>query len=543
MFYRPEKGRIWDPTVVKYGGIYHMFTMYYEEDQAESYSMRLATSSDGVHWKDRGNVLKDEKPIWKMGIYRLADGRFAMNHGSLSGKPGHGNDTLRYYVSKNLINWEPVYSNNPDPKWYEEAERWDHMYVIESEQSGYIGYTVATPKAEIGGAIGIQRSSDGIHFSACKPPEFEFGDIEPTREIEVGGCEKIGGKYYLIGGICPPYNGNYGYSVYTMVADNENGPFRPDDKAFRLCGFSGMRGKLFVQVLAAFCRNYDDDNLLVSNTIWYEHDSEKRCIWALPLRQAVTDCDGHLRLGYFKGNDAVKGRALKPDLRISRVLMSDGGECMYGETEKAAASADGELKARGNFQCDERAQNLKDRAVVFAGANFAHIKTAALPEYQLDNRRLVFELAETDFDKGVFLEGEITISPHPARQPVRAGCWMPSMAGFFFGSSEKSGTAIILEAAPKSNRRSYVGRLSLEDAYKFEIEDTANPNCATVTGLDCGVKHSFKLLIRYGMFELYVDDLLVQSYVMQEKPNGKIALVLKNAEFELSNLNMYEMNL
>ena len=45
------------------------------------------------------------------------------------------------------------------------------------------------------------------------------------------------------------------------------------------------------------------------------------------------------------------------------------------------------------------------------------------------------------------------------------------------------------------------------------------------------------------MFELYVDDLLVQSYVMQEKPNGKIALVLQNAECELSNLKMYEMNL
>lgn len=237
MLYRPKEGKIWDPSIVIYNGVYYNFTMYYEKGASESYAARVAMSKDGVHWEDYGNVITDaENPIWKMYVFRNEEGLFCMNHGSFSA-PGSGNDTLRYYVSKDLLHWIYVESNSPSDKWYEtEGDcRWDHAYCIPSEKGGYIGYAVAVPLPHYNSIIGILRSEDGVHWNPCPPPVIEWNGIEPIREMEVGGCEKIGGKYYLIGGICPPFNGNYAYSTYVFTADNEEGPFTPDKEALRLC--------------------------------------------------------------------------------------------------------------------------------------------------------------------------------------------------------------------------------------------------------------------------------------------------------------------
>ena len=164
----------------------------------------------------------------------------------------------------------------PDERWYEVEEgRWDHMYCIPSEQGRYIGYAVAVPLKEHNSLSGIQRSADGLHWHCCPPLQIDWDGIAPVREMEVGGCEKIGDKYYLMGGICPPFNGNYAYSCYVFKAGQEEGPFKPDKEALRLCGFNGRRGEVFVQTLAAFCRNYDSDELLISNTLWYNLDDEQ----------------------------------------------------------------------------------------------------------------------------------------------------------------------------------------------------------------------------------------------------------------------------
>ena len=495
MLYRPPKGKIWDPTVIIIGKTYYLFTMYYEENCPESYAMRLATSPDGVHWEDQGCPITDPTyPIWKMGIHRTAKGLFGLNHGSMSLTPGHGNDTLRYFVSDDLRNWKFLTSDHPDPRWYESAERWDHMYAIPSEKGGYIGYVVATPKPEIGGMIGIQRSEDGLLWHACPPPVIEWEGCEPVREMEVGGCEKIDGRYYLIGGICPPFEGNYAYSCYTFVADSEDGPFRPDKEALRLCGFNGRKNALFVQALAAFCHNYDaPDEHLVSNSLVYDLDQSGNNTWMLPLKRAVTDSDGHLRLAYFEKNDALKGAGLPHEPAC-------------------------------------------------------HIVSEASTGYQLNDAWQSAVIGQITPAKGAFIEGKLRIDPFPGRGPVRAGCWRPTFAGFQIDetNSDKetaAGTALLMECTQSRHRHTYIGSLDFTRDDPFIPEDIIAPGCACPTGITPGVEHDFRLLIRHGMFEFYLDGLHVQSYTTAQHPNGMIRAVVCNGDLHIYQLDIHQMNL
>ncbi len=501
MLYKPNEGKIWDPTVVYWKGKYYAFTMFWAKPGEESLAMRLAVSDDGAHWTDMGCVLDGEgDPVYKMNIHMLKDGSFALNHGSSTQRSGYGNDLLIYYVSDDLIHWRRTGKNTPDPKWYEKEERWDHMAVIPSEEGGYIGYVVATPKKEIGGMIGIQRSDDGINWRECPPPKIDWDGCESVREMEVGGCEKIGDKWYLIGGICPPFEGNYAYSCYTFTAENENGPFRPDKEALRLCGFNGRQGDLFVQALAAFARNYTNDEKLVSNTVVYSHDGCFGDTWLLPLKLAKVDRGGHLRLHYYTKNDALKGKT------VSKI-------------------------------------------------NEMTVKTTGFDGYMLDDHYEIEALGSFDPQKGAVIEGKMNIDPYPERGPVRAGCWRPTRFGFLLeedgdlgekcrDGNIKTGTAIFADCTLSKNRQTTIGNIDFTDIndVKYTPEDFIYPGCASPTGLDTGKEHTFRLLVRYGMFELYFDDLHIQSYTMKKMPSGKLYIALMNGICKLKDLIIYEGN-
>src|SRR6266496_1214384 len=77
MIYQPSVGSFWDPSVIYSNGTYYMFTMYGGD------GVWLATSGDGVHWKDYGVVLKSEgfknNRVWKQYIHKVGD-RYILNH-------------------------------------------------------------------------------------------------------------------------------------------------------------------------------------------------------------------------------------------------------------------------------------------------------------------------------------------------------------------------------------------------------------------------------------------------------------------------------
>ena len=476
MLYRPSAGKIWDPTVLRWQGRFYMFTMYYEKGQNESYACRLAVSEDGVHWQDRGNVLTDTKPVWKCGVCRMG-GRFWMNYGSMY--RASTNNAMGYAVSDDLVHWTKTGFDQPDPRWYESAERWDHMYCRESDGGGYVGYIVATPKTEYGGLCGLRRSGDGEHWETCPPPRMDWNGLEPTREMEVGGCEKIGGRWYLMGGICPPYNGNYGYGAYVFESEREEGPFRPCARP-RLSGQNGSPGEIFVSCLPGFVHDFDrpEAPLLASGAVCYTLDDPQNSCWSLPLCRVTREPEG-LFLDWWKGNEALRGEP---------------------------------LPCPGILDCESR----------------------ALPGYQLTDEYAEQPLLSFRASDGLFLEGEIEAAPWPERGPVRAGVWRPSAAGFALG-----GTALLTETGPA--RCSYT-RVGPWDGARFEPLDTVSPWDAARAYLEPGVRTGFRLLALHGVVQLYLDGRLCQTFTCAAEP-GTVSLLAKNARVRLTGLRAGRMAL
>ncbi len=523
MFYKPKLGGIWDPSVIHYHGKYYMTSMYFDDKRdgvrMDDY-MWVAESDDGVHWHDLGPVLLDRKGVCKMYPYLVGEDMY-VNFGSFSAPDKRHNDTLRYYKSNDMIHWTYVGEDHPDGQWYHTEGRWDHMYVY-PEGGIYYGYPVATPLPEHKSAWGLCKSTDGATWTCCPPPVIEWGDIPPINCLEGGGMEKIGDKYYYIGGFVG-YANNYGYALYTFVADSPEGPFRPDRGAFRLCGFDRLEGRVFVQNLAAFARGKDGE-LLITNAVDAGGQYE---IWLLPFRRAVVDDEGHLRLGYWPGNDAVRGREIPLDAHSIRVTYA---ACPDGSDQPAHVLVSRMTPTEHGFSANTNA---------FTGPVVT------------DNRMMLTLEGDYDLETGVILEGTVEATTYPAydEHNHRTNLWRPATFGLFSGeqlpgSDSQAGLAITLGIGHPYKRCSFVESFTA-DEHRMEntIVDTIGEDCANVRGMSAGEPHTFRFLCRRNMLELYLDDLHVQTFVNLRPTSGKLGFVLQNAAVNITDLHLYEMNL
>ena len=105
-----------------------------------------------------------------------------------------------------------------------------------------------------------------------------------------------------------------------------------------------------------------------------------------------------------------------------------------------------------------------------------------------------------------------------------------------------SGTGILLEIGEPQWRESLIGRIQTEGSFRFESLDATGRASATVTGLDDGKDHTFRLWLRSGQMELYIDDLLMQSF-FYFKATGRIGFIAQESEVNFSKLRFYSMNL
>jgi len=346
------------------------------------------------------------------------------------------------------------------------------MYILPKEEgnptAGYYGYPVATANPEMPRGVGMMQSPDGLAWEVLPPAKVEWGDISP-RDFEWGGCERIGGKYYLIGG-----TGGYvsnGYAMYVFKAENPKGPFRPDPETYRLCGSS----KNNVSWLAVWCRCKDE--LLISNYTSIEHGNLSP--WMLPMRKPVIDMEGHLRLGWWSANELLK--------------------------EKPISLTDTSVDLNTN-------KSGSDYQIIWIDTAF-------------------------DLQKGAILEG--TINARSLKQKD-VGC----TAGFVFDEGNGESMAIQLGIGTPDQRETHIGRLKAgtNGTFDFASEDVTGRYCATVTGIEDGKEHSFRLLVRLGVFELYIDDLLMQTYIY--KPSvGKVGFLSRNANVTFSDLKAWSMSL
>lgn len=473
MIYKPATGSLWDPSVFWHAGKYYAIMMYNPDSPDGADGLNGATcgliahSADGVHWQDGWTVTSEPSgphggKFYKAFIGRIGE-RFVMDHGVV--QPHGWQDTLRYYESTDLKNWNYLGSNMPDPTWYVPTGRWDHMYVIPKDEAdpakGYYGYPVATPKPGLPRGCGMSESVDGRSWKILPPPEFDWGDV-PPKDLEVGGVERIAGKYVMIGGHSDPN----GYLVYTLIADAPEGPFRPDAETHCLCGNLTLAAdpcghKWRATQLAAWARGRDGEKL-ISN-----YAQSLSGTWMLPLRKPVF-ADGHLRLGWWQQNDLLKGRELP---------LSSGSLT---------------LDASG----DRQAQWLN---------------------------------VELDRQVGLVLEGTIRASP--------AGAEL--VAGIAFPGREGRCLELRLELGKPGTRCTRIGWW--DPGAGFVAADVIGRGCASVAGIEADVPHTFRLLVRHGLFELYVNDLLVQTYFLNEHWDGTLGFLAVAAKAEFSNLKAYRM--
>lgn len=507
--YKPSKGGFWDPSVIYANGQYYMYTMYGGD------SVWLATSQDGVHWKDFGVVLKSEgfksNRVWKQYVSRVDD-KYIMDYGAFT-DPKSNNNLLRFYESMDLIHWKFLYEVPIDTRYYRADGRWDHMFMMPKDDTnpgaGYLGYMVADPIGH--GGFGMMESADGVHYHPIKAPDITADFHLPT--LESGGVKKFGNKYYFIGGDANHF-GFSGYGVYTYVADLPTGPFHPDLPAYRLTGTSGIDGDGFVHVLAAFVKDSRED--LVSDPFSFRSTpgTDGRGVWFLPMRKVIVDGEGHLRLAYWKQNDLAKGD----------VIPVDTGE-------HTVAFPPGQTDANGII----RAESAKDSLIIAtdkAWRNFSWLNAAK-------SRKGVVLLSKYfDLEKGIIIEGNIQANALNSKAPYNRKMY----AGFYIEGIENGpGTAILLEVGEPQWRASLIGKLTLDTDFHFEPLDITGRNCATVTGLDNGKSHTFRLWIRGGQMELYIDDLLMQSFFI-ERATGRIGFLAQESEAQFSGLKFYQMN-
>jgi hypothetical protein len=508
--YKPTLGAFWDPTVIYANGQYYMYTMYGGD------SVWLATSKDGVHWKDYGVVLKSEgfksNRVWKQYVAKVGD-RYIMDFGAFTDQNSN-NNLLRFFESADLIHWNFLYELPIDTRYYRADGRWDHMFMIPKDaanpEAGSLGYMVANPIDH--GGFGMMESADGVHFRPIKAPEIQ-ADFE-VPGLEPGGVRKFGDKYYFIGGDANHY-GFSGFGVYTYVADSPMGPFRPDLSAYRLTGTSGIDGDGFVHILAAFVK--DSPEPLVSEPFSFQSTpgTDGHDVWFLPMRKAIVDQEGHLRLGYWKQNDLAKGNAIEADLSRNTVAFPPGqteANPIVGVTAASDSLAIKTDKSWRQFPWLNAAKSRK--SVVLLNQSF-------------------------DLDKGLIIEGTIKAEA----QNSRALYGRQMYAGFYIeGLNNGPGTAILLGVGEPQWRQSLIGKLSLDTDFHFEPLDVTGRNCATVTGLENGKTSTFRLWIRGGQIELYIDDLLMQSFFFQ-RATGRIGFIGQEDEVQFSNVKLYEMNL
>jgi len=296
MFYKaqsPQTGNMWDAWLYLREGTYYLYYLANASKRWDNISM--ASSPDGVHWKEIGRVLfKNPKAVW-MGTGSTwkspnfaKDGKFFIN---FSQQFPNRSQTIFFGESTDLLNWKWLdrakYEFVQDTRWYEPKGRWDCIYTIPRPGGGLFGYWTATPKPETGGRFGFGQTLDGITWQALPPPK-----TPGVGEGEVGGVEKIGDKFYMM-------FGTSGVMV-TLVADRPQGPFIPAKKNYRL-----LTGHTY------FSRFFPTpDGILVN------HHSIKRNrqVHFGPLKSTIIDKKGTLRLGWWKGNEKMKHVPVKVQL-------------------------------------------------------------------------------------------------------------------------------------------------------------------------------------------------------------------------------------
>jgi len=488
MLYKPGKAnKMWDTWLYYHDGVHYLYHLYMLTGPGDG--VALATSTDGVHFEEHGPIIRKKEDAEWLGtgsVWR-AGGQFVMNFSELR----EGIQAVYFAVSDDLVHWERLgdeYRSDPDPRWYDNTPtgRWDCIWTVPRPDGGFWGYLTARPWSKTPGiryeSVGKVASDDGLHWYAIEPPVIEWGSWPRMNVGEVGAIDKIGDLYYLILGYDETGLGDRHASehvgarrgMYTFVGDGPEGPFRADTEAYRLLT-SDASGRM----MTYFARFYPTpDGMLVN----HHSISRSDVRWLAPLKRALVDDAGHLYLGYWEGNEALKG-----------------GEIVLGLMSSE--------RAYGN-EADQRV-TISDRGM----------------QADLDHGGVLVLFANHfDLERGVVIEADVTLNSPPNR-------W--SGAGIYIEENvaQKLGTAFLAQ----TRGRTEIGPLSHGRLF--------TPSDCVPVGIGDGESCHFRVLLRRSLVEFYLRNRLVQCYSLPEVNTGRLGLLVEAGHAIVTNLAAWEMNL
>jgi hypothetical protein len=495
MLYRPAlDAAMWDTWLYYHQGVHYLYYLRNSVPGTPWDGISLATSSDGVHFREAGRVIdKRADASWLgTGSTWRAGNQFVLNFS----EDYHGVQAIFFAVSDDLVHWRRLgdeYRCDPDPRWYDNTPggRWDCIWAVPRSDGGFWGYLTARPWSQTPGieyeSVGKVASDDGLHWHAVAPPDIDWGAWPRMDVHEVGAVEEIGGRYYMmlcydeskLGNRHGSYTLGARRGMYSFTGDTPEGPFKADLEAYRLLTSNAPGSRM-----AHFTRFYRlPDEMLINH-----HSISRSGVgWLAPLKRAVVDDAGHLSLGYWPGNDAVKGKVLPIDLSTSI------------PTWPKQASA-GSSRTPSQLVLDEP-----------------------------NGGALVLLTNAFDLQQGIILEGDITITT-PDKRWSGIGLYVE-------GHSEPgSGTALLFET------RGITEIGLLKPAERGWGMDFLPDDCLQ-SGITADVKHRFRLLVRQYLCELYLDDRLVQCYSLPEAVTGRLGLVVESGRAVFEHIMAWGMNL
>lgn len=422
---------------------------------------------------------------------------------------------FKIYRTKDFQLWEHLgdeYDVYPDPSIY--RARWDELVILEEKdeqnRTVYYGYISSEPREDIGEpGPGMLKSYDGIHWEILPPAKINWGET-PSQHMEMNFIEKIDGHYYLsmTGRL---YMDSFGYSIYVFEGNTPFGPFSPITDSFRLAGCS----RRDITWLGHTC--WREKDLLLA--LWLSHDFGPEIPsrnFAMSTLKKVLCQKGRLRLGFWEKNRELFDfeHPLNPDFQM---------------VHPAPA-----------------VQNERDS-----------VEKKGDQEYCISaSRDGVLLLSEPilDRDQGLLLEGSFLCQEKRTRIHTHHHA---AGAGFFFEEKPGFGTLIFADTlgTTRTGTLRYADHaITDEDIYRysgyglvsgrngvlrgtshFTYEDTVGPyGHASFSGIRHNRFHTFKVIARLDYFELYIDDLYVQTYLLPESSTGRIGIFTADGTCDIS---------
>ena len=289
----------WDNWCYCHNGTYYLY--YLSWSPGEGFG--VATSTDGVHWDDRGWAIRASErmvdylgtgAVWKSPDFDKS-GKFLCNYSEWRKEKGTGKKTGKYPFR--LVEGSGAldqvrrrsHVSGGRPLLRQKGALGLHLRYAWNG-GGYWAAWTATGKPGTGrdGTVGVGFSEDGLRWTALPAPQVIPGVGES------GAFWKFGDKIHAMFGTA---GGMYAYTAEQVV-----GPYRRTAKnALLLEGGDAYFSRFFP---------LPDGKVLVN----HQEISDWGC-YVAPLKLAAVDSQGVMRWKYWPGNDAMKGERVKVEIQ------------------------------------------------------------------------------------------------------------------------------------------------------------------------------------------------------------------------------------